>query len=46
MRGKGVNYDTGFLPGGHDSRRWRPRLAFEAMAGLQAADRPPGGPLT
>jgi hypothetical protein len=32
MRGKGVNYDTGFLPGSHDSRP-----ASKRPVGLKAA---------
>jgi len=31
---------------GYQRLGWRPRLAFEAMAGLKAAGRPQGGPLT
>jgi len=49
MRGKGINYDTGFLPGGHDSRPAPiPAMTstWPAMAGLKAARRPQGGPLT
>jgi hypothetical protein len=38
MRGKGISYDTGFLPGSHAAVRVV-RPAAEAMANL-SADRP------
>ncbi len=38
MRGQGINYDTGFSPGGpgtgHHGLGWEPKLAFGAWAAV------------
>jgi hypothetical protein len=38
MRGKGINYDTGFLPGNHDSRPVFDQAIKRLRAGMRIAE--------